>query len=118
MEWIEKIKKAISVAMDKKLYVSGCHDSCAENFQFYIGVVGDDNRIAILCFKESIYINTKKGFIRINYTFTDRDKLELQALCLSINEYRENMAKSEFDEFVYGNQEDTYKNIDELDDDE
>lgn len=114
MEWIEKIKKAISVAMDKKLYVSQA--SCEETFQFYIGV--GDSRIAILCFKEAISINTKKGFIRINYTFTDRDSLELQGLCLSINEYRENMAISEFDEFIYGNQEDTYKNIDELDDDE
>ena len=116
MEWIEKIKKAISVAMDKKLYVSGYHDTCEETFQFYIGV--DDSRIVILCFKEAISINTKKGSIHINYTFTDRDSLELQGLCLSINEYRENMAISEFDEFIYGNQEDTYKNIDELDDDE
>ena len=116
MEWIEKIKKAVSVAMDKKLYVNGYHDSCTENFQFYIGV--DDSRITILCFKEAIRIHTKKGFTRIKYTLTDRDNLELQSLCLSINEYRENMAISEFDEFIYGNQEDIYKNIDELDDDE
>ena len=95
--WIERIKRAIRVATDKELLVSGYKDECDNVFRFYIG---ENSKIVIVCFEKAILINTRRGYIRIEYTLTDRDKLELQALVLFIKEYRENMAISEFKHFI------------------
>ena len=114
--WIEKIKEAVRVAMNKGLILSGYEDKCEGVFQFCIGN-NDNERIIILCFKKAISINTKRGNIRIEYTLSDRDKLELQALALSIKEYNEDMAISEFEEFVSDKKEEI-TNINDLDNDE
>lgn len=96
--WIEKIKEAIRVAMNKGLFLAEYKDKCEEFFQFYIEE--NSEKIVISCFKKTINISTKRGTIRIEHTLSDRDKLELQALILSVKEYREDMAISEFNEFI------------------
>ena len=121
MNWIEKIKEAVHVAMSKKALLSGYEDKCEEVFQFYIGkddgTIKDEGKIVILCFKKAISISTSKGYIRIEYTFSDRDNLELQALVLSIKEYRENMAISELNKFI-SEKEDEITDINNLYDDD
>lgn len=114
--WIEKIKEAVRVAMNKGLILSGYEDKCEGAFQFYIGN-NNDEKIIILCFNKAIAINTKRGNIRIEYTLSDRDKLELQALALSIKEYNEDMAISEFEEFI-SNKKEKVTDINNLDDDD
>jgi len=114
--WIEKIKEAVRIAMNKGLILSGYEDKCEGVFQFYIGN-NNDEKIIILCFNKAIAINTKRGNIRIEYTLSDRDKLELQALALSIKEYNEDMAISEFNEFISDKKE-KVTDINNLDDDD
>lgn len=117
--WIEKIREAIRIAMNKGLFLSGYEDKCEEGevFQFHIEK-NNDEEITILCFKKEIIINTKRGTIRIEYILSDRDNLELQALILSIKEYREDMAISELNEFISEKEEkEKITDIDNLDDD-
>ena len=111
--WIEKIKEAVRVAMNKGLFLSAYKDEAVCSFHFYIG-----EQIVIACSKEAIVIKTNKGYTRIKYPFTDRDELELQALNLSIKEYREDMAISEFEEFISGKNEEKIVDINDLDDDD
>ena len=114
--WIEKIKEAVRIAMNKGVFLSGYEDKCEGVFQFCIGN-NDNERIIILYFKKAISINTKRGNIRIEYTLSDRDKLELQALALSIKEYNEDMAISELNEFISDKKE-KVTDINNLDDDD
>ena len=111
--WIEKIKEAVRVAMNKGLLLSGYEDKCEEYFQIYIEE--NSEKIIIICFNKTINISTKRGSIRIEHTLSDRDKLELQALILSIKEYREDMAISEFNEFISDKKEDSKLTINDLD---
>ena len=123
--WIEKIKEAVRVAMNKGLKVFGTNSgSC---YQFTIDLdssrnsnfIGTDSFIEFFVVITKSYINliTPKGEIRINYILTDRDDLELKALALSIKEYKEDMAISEFEEFISDKKE-KVTDINNLDDDD
>ena len=108
--WIEKIKEAVYTAMDKKLEISTVLNSifiyyeCRSQLSFCIN-------------KDFISISTPKGYISIDHSITDREKLEIDSLKLSIKEYRENMAISEFEEFISNKKEDI-TDINNLDDDD
>ena len=108
--WIEKIKEAVSVAMNKGLNIQKGSGS----FPYTIVI---KNQIYIYIFKEGISISTSKGHIYINHSLTDREELEIQALCLSIKEYNEDMAISEFEEFISDKKEEI-TDINNLDDDD
>ena len=107
--WIEKIKEVVRVAMNKGLTIEGrCQDKyfffkIEGGFEFYI--------------HNNISIHTKKGYLFEKYSITDRDDLELRALVLSIKEYNEDMAISEFEEFISG-KKDEITDINDLDDEE
>ena len=113
--WIEKIKEAVRVAMNKGKHIDTYYDDDLVMRGFRIEV-DDDSSISIDFFKEGINIFTRNGYLYVNYNLTDRDKLELQALALSIKEYKEDMAISEFEEFISDKKEDI-TNINDLDDD-
>lgn len=105
--WIEKIKEAVRVAMNKGLDIKrGSGD-----FPYTIAI---GNQIYIYIFKDGISISTSKGYIRINHSITEREQLEIQVLQLSIKEYNEDMAISEFEEFVSDKKE-KITNINDLD---
>ena len=112
--WIEKIKEAVRVAMNKGLKIEGKYREL-QNYYFFT-IEGGFEFFIYLDFG-SILIYTKKGYLFEKYSITDRDKLELQALALSIKEYREDMAISEFEEFISDKKE-KITNINNLDDDE
>ena len=109
--WIEKIKEAVRVAMNKGLDITsnGCTGISIyhENFK----------SIQFDVYIDHIVIITPKGFISIKHFLTDREKLEMQTLYLSIKEYREDMAISEFEEFISDKKEEI-TNINDLDNDE
>lgn len=105
--WIEKIKEAIRVAMNKGLNIQGC----VGDFPYTIAI---KDQICIHIFKEDISISTPNGYIYINHSVTDREELEIKALILSIKEYKEDMAISEFEEFISDKKEEI-TNINDLD---
>ena len=110
--WIEKVKEAVRVAMNKGLNVQG-----SSNFPYSISIKGQKNLIYIYIYKESISINTLNGYVRIDHSITEREDLEIQALQLSIKEYNEDIAISEFEEFISDKREEI-TDINNLDDDE
>jgi len=109
-DWIEKIKEAVHVAIDKKVEISTSINSiyiyykCRGGLSFYIN-------------NDLITISTPKGFIKIDHSLTDREKLEIDFLKLSIKEYNENIAISEFEEFISEKKEEI-TDINDLDNDE
>jgi hypothetical protein len=107
--WIEKIKEAVRIAMNKGLNLGS-----SGGFPYTIAIT---NQIYIYISKEGISISTSNGYIHIDHSLTDREELEIQALILSIKEYNEDMAISEFNEFI-SNKENKPKDIDDLDNDE
>lgn len=109
--WIEKIKEAVRVAMNKGLNVDTGNN---KNFTYTILI---NHKICIYIYKESISINTPNGYVRIDHSITDREELEIKALTLSIKEYNEDMAISEFEEFI-SNKKEEITDINSLDDDD
>ena len=114
--WIEKIKEAVRVAMNKGKHIDTYYDNDVVMRGFRIEV-DNDSSISIDFFKGAIIIYTRNGYLHINYNLTDRDNLELQALALSIKEYKEDMAISEFEEFISEKKKEI-TDINNLDDDD
>ena len=106
--WIEKIKEAVRVAMNKGLNIQG------EKSTYSILI---NHKIYIYIYKDGINISTSNGYVHINHSITDREELEIEALILSIKEYNEDMAISEFEEFISDKKEEI-TDINNLDDDD
>ena len=92
--WIEKIKKAVRVAMSK-----GLRTKTGTNKGFPYSIV-INREFTIYIFKEGISISTSNGYIHIDHSLTDREELEIQALTLTVREYNEDIAISEFEELI------------------
>ena len=112
--WIEKIREAVRVAMNKGLIVEGKYQ---ELLKYYFFTIEGGFEFFIYLNSGGISIRTKKGHLFEEYSITDRDDLELKALVLSIKEYNEDIAISEFEEFVSDKKEEI-TNINDLDNDE
>ena len=116
--WIEKIREAIRVAMNKGLHIKGYkpefYDGRLYNFNIHIN---SNKEIQIIIYDNCIVINTPKGHKSIDYKMTDRENLEIQAIFLSVKEYSEDMAISEIEEFI-SEKENKPKDINDLDDDD
>ena len=113
--WIEKIKKAIRVAMNRGLKITS-YDYGNKTNQIVINFT-DNSYIEFFIINDRITLKTSKGENTINYSFTDRERLEIQDLVLSIKEYKEDMAISELDEFI-SDKKDEITDINNLDDDD
>ena len=115
--WIEKIKEAVRVAMNKGSNIQ----RGTGGFPYTISIKDYQKNqtyyIYMYIFKESISISTLNGCVHINHSITDREELEIQALMLSIKEYNEDMAISEFEEFI-SNKKEEITDINNLDDDD
>ena len=111
--WIEKIKEAVRVAMNKGLEIR--EDNFSQSTKYIEFENGIEFRFNIQ--DNLIKIFTPKGKLFVNHNFTDREQLEIQALELSIKEYNEDMAISEFDEFISDKKEEI-TDINNLDDDD
>jgi len=117
--WIETVKEFIRKAMNKGLSISGYKQPTPwgeDKIWYNFGI--DHNKIALKfdTYDDSFTICTPNGFYKTNYQLTKRDKLELEALILSIDEYREDMAISEFNSFF--NEIDKPTDINDLDNDD
>lgn len=115
--WIEKTKEAVEIAMNKKKYVGAYYDKDTDTIGFRIETDNHNINIDFHCQKLSIY--TQIGYMCIDYNLTDRNKLELQDLVLSVKEYKEDMVISEFENFISKKEEmEKITDIDNLDDDD
>ena len=117
--WIEKIKEAVRIAMNKGLYIRYYTSEYREIHHEIIWInKGENNsKYIIKIIKDEIDIITPTGFSEIAYSITDRDDLELRALGISIKEYNKDMAISEFEEFISEKKEEI-TDINNLDDDD
>lgn len=112
--WIEKIKEAVRVAMNKGLFIEGKYQ---ELLKYYFFTIEGGIEFFIYLDSNVMSIRTKKGHLSEKYSITDRDDLELRTLVLSIKEYNEDIAVSEFEEFI-SNKENRPKDINDLDNDD
>ena len=110
--WIEEIKEFLRKAMNKGLRTKAYRTSDYYDFR----VIGD----SILEFTvepSRITLETKKGTAYFDKDLSKRDFLELDAMVLTIEEYNEDMALSDFNNF-FGDEENKVVNINDLDNDD
>ena len=110
--WIEKIKEAARVAMNKRLYIEGKYK---DPLKYYFFTIEGGIEFFIYLDSNVISIHTKKGYLSEKYSITDRDDLELKTLLLSIKEYNEDIVISELDKFISDKKEDSKLTINDLD---
>lgn len=113
--WIEKIKEAVRIAMNKGLRIKVYHTLFRDdNIDYYEITVFKDNLVIDFRVTPSkICLETPKGEGRFDVTLSKRDLLELDTIILSIEEYNEDMALSDFNNFF--GKEDSKLTINDLD---
>lgn len=114
--WIEEIKEFLRKAMNEGLSIYTY--KCEEHYD--IRVMRDNSlykTFDIIIYKDYITMSSpNSGFIKIEKKLSKRDELELDAMILSIEEYKEDIAISEFNNFF--SEDNTPTTIDNLDDDD
>lgn len=119
--WIEKIKEAVHIAMNKGLKIEIYSNEKMNQIDILREEINafDSIIISIYITNDIIRLTTKHGYTLIKHSITDREKLEIDSLKLSIKEYNEDMAISEFEEFISNKEEkEKITDIDNLDDDD
>jgi len=113
--WIKEIIEFVRNAMNEGLNVYG--GEYAENYQIRIVRNNSLNEtFDFSIYKNHIAISSPTGFIKIENKLSERDELEIKASMLSIKEYKEDMAISEFEHFFKTDNEP--KTVNDLDDDD
>lgn len=116
--WIEKIIEFVRNAMNEGLSI---YKYKGEDY-YNIRIAGNNSLNEILfditIFEDHICMNTpNSGFVVIEIELSKRDKLELDAVMLSIEEYKEDVAITEFNNF-FKKDNNSPTTIDNLDDDD
>lgn len=117
--WIEKIKEFIRKAMNKGLRIVAYHTLMGDDSRDYYGIrVSKESSVVEFTVEPTnLCLSTSKGIAYFDLTLSKRDLLELDALILSIEEYNEDMALSDFNNF-FGDEENKVVNINDLDNDD
>ena len=113
--WIKEIIEFIRNAMNEGLSI---YTSEYDN-SYYIRTIRSHSSCETFDFnlyKDCIIISSPTGFVKIKNKLSERDELEIKAIILSIKEYKEDMAISEFENFF--RKDDKPTTIDNLDDDD
>ena len=115
--WIEKIIEFVHNAMNEGLSI---YKYKGED-RYDIKIVRNNSlneAFDISIFEDHISMNTpNSGFVVIEVELSKRDKLELDAIILSIEEYKEDIAITEFNNF-FKKDNNSPTTIDNLDDDD
>jgi hypothetical protein len=116
--WIEEIKEFIRKAMNQGLRTRAFYNTFGDDCDgiYEISVFRDNSVIEFMIEPSRIRIETPKGEAYFDTNLTKRDLLELDAMILSIEEYNEDMAISEFKNFF--NEETKIIDVNELNDDD
>ena len=116
--WIEEIREFIRKAMNKGFRIKSYHILLDDNKNYYdIRVSKDDLVIKFAIDSSKIRLETSKGEACFDVTLSKRDFLDLDTIMLSVEEYNEDMAISEFEEFISDKKE-KITSINDLDNDE
>ena len=117
--WIEEIKEFIRKAMNKGLRIRSYYNTFGGDCDGYyeIRIFKEDSVIEFIIEPSKIRIETPKGEAYFDINLTKRDLLELDAMILSIEEYNEDMAISEFKNF-FNEEETKIIDVNELNDDD
>ena len=109
--WIKESIEFLREAMNKgSIILSSYFDEYSQfiiNKEIYIAMSFEDNKFVL---------TTPKGKLDVPYEYSERDKLEIKAMHLTIQEYKEDMAISEFEH--YFKTDDEPKTVNDLDDDD
>ena len=115
--WIEKIIEFVRNAMNEGLSIYKYKGKDYYN----IRIVRNNSlneTFDITIYEDNISMNTpNSGFVAIEVELSKRDKLELDAVILSIEEYKEDVAITEFNNF-FKKDNNSPTTIDNLDDDD
>ena len=117
--WIEEIKEFIRKAMNEGLRIVAYHTLMGDDSRDYYGIrVSKESSVVEFTVEPTnLCLSTSKGIAYFDLTLSKRDLLELDALILSIEEYNEDMALSDFNNF-FGDEENKVVNINDLDNDD
>lgn len=116
--WIEEIKEFLRKAMNKGFKISAYHTLVGyNNIDYYDFRVVGNSEIEFIIEPSKIILETKKGTAYFDKDLSKRDFLELDAMVLTIEEYNEDMAISDFNNF-FGEEENKVVNINDLDNDD
>ena len=113
--WIKEIIEFVRNAMNEGLDIY----SGEYNNNYQIRIIRNhslNETFDFIIYKDYISISSPTGFIKIENTLSERDELEIKASMLSIKEYKEDMAISEFEHFF--KTDDEPKTVNDLDDDD
>ena len=109
--WIKESIEFLREAMNKgSIILSSYFDEYSQfiiNKEIYIAMSFEDNKFVL---------TTPKGKLDVPYEYSERDKLEIKAMHLTVQEYKEDMAISEFEH--YFKTDDEPKTVNDLDDDD
>ena len=109
--WIKESFEFIRKAMNKGDKIQSFNHDKYTWFE-----IGDDIEIWFGFDDEYFSLKTLKGSLEIPFKYSERDRLEIQALHLTVIEYNEDMAISEFE--GYFKTDDEPKTVNDLDDDD
>lgn len=116
--WIEEIKEFLRKAMNKGLKINAYHTLVGDDsIDYYEFRVIKDSIIEFIIEPSRITLETTKGIAYFDKDLSKRDFLELDAMVLTIEEYNEDMALSDFNNF-FGEEENKIVNINDLDNDD
>ena len=109
--WIKESFEFLREAMNKgsRIFSSYFDEYSQFNIdnEIYIAMSFEDNKFVLV---------TPKGKLSIPYEYSERDKLEIKAMYLTAQEYKEDMAISEFEHYFKTDNEP--KTVNDLDDDD
>lgn len=109
--WIKESFEFIRKAMNKGDKINSFNTGKCIWFE-----IGDNIEIRFGFGEKYFSLRTLKGFLEIPFEFSERDKLEIQAFHLTVKEYNEDIAISEFES--YFNTDEEPKTVNDLDDDD
>lgn len=110
--WIKESFEFIRKAMNKGDKI----ESFNNDNNYICFEIGDSIEIWFGFGGEYFSLRTLKGYLKIPFNYSERDKLEIQAFHLTVKEYNEDIAISEFES--YFNTDDEPKTVNDLDDDD
>ena len=115
--WIEEIKEFIRKAMNEGLSIYKYKDE--DHYDIRIIRNNSLNEMFEITIREDhISMSTpNSGFVVIEVELSKRNKLELDAVMLSIEEYKEDVAITEFNNF-FKDEDEKPKDINDLDEDD
>jgi len=117
--WIEEIREFVRKAMNKGLRIVAYHTIMGDDSRDYyeIRVFKENSVVEFIVEPTNLCLRTSKGTADFNLTLSKRNLLELDEMILSIEEYNEDMAISDFNNF-FGDEENKVVNINDLDNDD